>query len=62
MLVKVVTLFLVALAVLAMCGRLRSRRRPPPRDRRADLPEKPRKCPDCGGFIIGKGACGCRER
>ena len=68
MLIKAVTLFLVVLAVLAMFGRLRTRRPPRDRqgsrqgDRRDDLPARPRKCRECGGFIIGKGACGCRER
>lgn len=57
MLFKIITLFLVAMAVLAMFGRLRLGRGAP----RKDLPRRPRKCPDCGGFIIGKGPCGCRK-
>ncbi len=52
MLVKVVVLFLVIMAVLAMFGRLRL-----PGIRRAD----PRKCGRCGRFLIGKGPCDCRK-
>ena len=50
MLVKIVVLFLVGMAVLAMFGRLRL-----PRIGRKD----PRKCARCGRFLIGKGPCDC---
>lgn len=56
MLVKIITLFLVAMAVLAMFGRLRIGRP----GRRDGLPPKPRKCPDCGSFVIGEGPCPCK--
>jgi hypothetical protein len=52
MLVKVVVLFLVAMAVLAMFGRLRL-----PRLGRKDA----RKCTRCGRFLIGKGPCDCSK-
>jgi hypothetical protein len=50
MLVKVVVLFLVIMAVLAMFGRLRI-----PGLRGRDT----RKCSRCGRFLIGKGPCDC---
>ena len=59
MLIKGVTLFLIALAVLAMFGKWRLRL--PGRDRRADLPPMPKKCRACGAPIIGKGPCACRS-
>jgi len=52
MLVKIVTIFLVFMAVLAMFGKLRLL-----------LPKKMRNiakaCPDCGRHKIGKGPCPC---
>jgi hypothetical protein len=54
MLVKVITFFLIGMAVLAMFGRLRF-----PRPK-TGLPPKPRKCPDCGAYLIGKGPCRCK--
>lgn len=59
MLVKVVTLFIVAMAVLAIFGRLRfpsaiTRNLP----RRGAVPG-PRKCAQCGRYLIGKGGCDC---
>ena len=53
MIVKVVFLFLIAMAVLAMFGRLRF----PGQQRLADA-----KCRDCGRFRIGKGPCPCKAR
>ena len=54
MLVKIVTIFLVFIAVLAMFGKARLL-----------LPEKMRhvalKCPSCGRHRIGKGVCPCGE-
>lgn len=52
MLIKVVLLFLVLMAVLAIFGRLRL-----PGITRKD----PRKCRSCGRFLIGKGPCDCRK-
>lgn len=48
--VKVVSLFLIGMLVLAMFGRLRL----PGMKRLAS-----RKCPSCGRYRIGKGPCSC---
>lgn len=48
--VKIVTLFLIGMAVLAMFGRLRF-----PGSK--TLASK--KCPSCGRYRIGKGPCPC---
>jgi hypothetical protein len=57
MLVKIVTLFLIAMAVLAMFGRLRmpkfGKKTPPPLRAR-------KSCTRCGRFIIGKSECDCK--
>lgn len=54
MLIKIVTLFLIFMAVLAMFGKLRW-----------ILPRRPKlmagKCPDCGRYLIGKGTCPCKK-
>ncbi|MEZ5912610.1 MAG: hypothetical protein R3D84_10660 [Paracoccaceae bacterium] len=50
MIVKIITLFLVAMAVLAMFGLLRLRWLDPRRNAR---------CGACGRPRIGKGPCGC---
>jgi len=49
---KIVTLFLVFMAVLAMFGKLRL----PKITRRHGLP-KPRLCKDCGRYNLRGGAC-----
>jgi hypothetical protein len=49
-LVKIVTLFLIGMAVLAMFGRLRM-----PRLR---LPAR-RNCKSCGAPLVGRGPCPC---
>ena len=54
MVVKIVTLFLIAMAVLAMFGKLRLGWLKPP--------ARPKKCPDCGAYVIGKGSCACQNR
>ena len=51
-LVKIVTLFLVGMAVLAMFGKLRF-------PGQKQLQSK--KCAKCGRFKIGKGPCPCRK-
>jgi len=53
MVVKIITLFLVGMGVLAMFGKLRL-----PGGRRVSL-NKPRKCPRCGRYQLGKGPCPC---
>lgn len=46
MLVKIVSLLLVFLAVLALFGRFR-------------FPRVANKCPSCGRYRIGRGPCPC---
>lgn len=48
--IKIVSLFLIAMAVLAMFGKLRF-----PGKGRLDAA----KCPSCGRYRIGKGPCAC---
>ncbi|RYG90474.1 hypothetical protein EU803_14735 [Loktanella sp. IMCC34160] len=50
MLFKVITFFLIGMAVLAMFGKLRF----PGRDRLRNA-----KCSNCGRFRIGRGPCSC---
>lgn len=50
MIVKIVFLFLIGMAVLAMFGRLRF----PGQKRLSSM-----KCPRCGRYRIGKGPCDC---
>ncbi|WP_167853552.1 hypothetical protein [Roseovarius aestuariivivens] len=52
MIVKIVILFLVAMGVLAMFGKLRF----PGQQKLASA-----KCPKCGRFRIGKGPCVCQK-
>ncbi len=52
MIVKIVVLFLAAMAVLAMFGRFRF-----PGQKRLGAA----KCPRCGKFKIGKGPCSCQK-
>ncbi len=53
MIVKIVILFLIAMGVLAMFGRLRL----PGRGGRGRL--KTRPCPHCGRPRLGRGPCDC---
>lgn len=53
MIVKIVTLFLIGIAVLAMFGRLNY----PGRTKLQNA-----KCKSCGRFRIGKGPCPCGGR
>lgn len=60
--IKIVTLFLIGMGVLAMFGRLRM----PPAirkitERRKDLPPKPKTCKRCGAPRVGTGPCPCGE-
>jgi len=50
LIVKIVTLFLIGIGVLAMFGKLRI----PGQKRLAAA-----RCPKCGKFRIGKGPCAC---
>jgi hypothetical protein len=53
--IKIVSLFLIAMIGLALFGRLRM---PGSGGRRA---AKPRKCPKCGRYLIGSGPCSCSK-
>ena len=53
MVVKIVSLFLIAMAVLAMFGKLRIGW--------LKKPARQKKCPDCGAYIIGNGPCACQK-
>lgn len=53
MIVKIVSLFLVGMALLAMIGKLRF-----PGQKRLQSA----KCPKCGRYRIGKGPCPCRKK
>ena len=64
MLLKIVSFFLIGIAVLAIFGRLRfpgGARRLGRRADRDKLPPKPAKCPRCGAFIVGSGPCPCEK-
>ncbi|WP_199178541.1 hypothetical protein [Acidimangrovimonas sediminis] len=54
--VKLVSLFLIAIVVLAMFGRLRV---PGMKGRKLS---KPGTCPRCGRFRIGRGPCPCETK
>ncbi|MDZ4094127.1 MAG: hypothetical protein U1D35_04355 [Paracoccaceae bacterium] len=60
MILKIISLFLVGMAVLAMFGRLRFpgklKRHLPGQGKAA---AKPATCIRCGRFLIGKSACDC---
>lgn len=49
---KIVAIFLVVMAVLAMFGKLRF-----PGQKQINS----RRCPSCGRFKIGKGPCACKK-
>ncbi len=49
---KIITFFLISMAVLAMFGKLRL-----PGQKKLQS----RRCPQCGRFKIGKGPCPCRK-
>ncbi|MEX0303367.1 MAG: hypothetical protein AB3N24_13190 [Leisingera sp.] len=49
---KIVAIFLVVMAVLAMFGKLRF-----PGQKQINS----RRCPSCGRFRIGKGPCACKK-
>ncbi len=54
--VKVVSLFLIAILALGMFGKLRL---PGTRKRRGI--KTARKCPSCGAYLIGDGPCKCKQ-
>ncbi len=58
--IKIVTFFLIGMVILAIFGRLRLPRLPRPPKYNAKL-KAPRRCPRCGGFIVGGGSCNCEK-
>lgn len=58
--VKVVSLFLIAMIVLAMLGRLKM----PKIGLRKGRPKvaEARKCPDCGNYVLTGADCGCKSK
>jgi hypothetical protein len=59
MLVKIATIFLAFMAVLAMFGRLKLPKLP---DNKITRRLGGAKCPDCGRHRMGKGPCDCGRR
>lgn len=55
MLIKVATLFLIGMLILALFGKLRGPK-PGPKLQNAQ------KCPECGAFLIGNGIHQCAGR
>lgn len=61
MILKIMTLFLVGMAVLAMFGKLRM----PKIGKRGDKTlgsRTTKKCKHCGSYMIGKGPCPCQKK
>jgi hypothetical protein len=58
MLIKVVSLFLVVMVVLALFGRWRTGGAKRARGERV-LPS--RRCPSCAGYAVGPAACPCGQ-
>ncbi|WP_233270553.1 hypothetical protein [Chachezhania sediminis] len=59
MILKAVTLFLIAMGVLAMFGKLRLPGATGGRTRPGSRVETALKCPSCGRYRIGKTPCDC---
>ena len=55
MILKIISLFLIGIGVLAMFGKLRVLK-PKPKPKAVVI------CKDCGSHIIGKGPCACKTR
>jgi hypothetical protein len=62
MMVKVILLFLLVMAALAVFGRLRFPRLPGRGSKGGPTAlAKPEICPKCGRYQIGKAACDCQK-
>ncbi|TDT74034.1 hypothetical protein BDE40_2819 [Litoreibacter halocynthiae] len=57
MIFKIITLFLVGMAVLAMFGKLKFPKVGPKLGAKTAL-----KCSKCGSYRIGKGPCPCQKK
>ncbi len=62
MIIRVVLIFLIAMLVLAMFGRLRMPKIGRGRDKGANKVGKARKCKSCGSYILGDGPCACGRK
>lgn len=60
MIIKAITLFLIAIGVLAMFGKLRAPKIDNPFKRDKTLSAS--KCKKCGSYILGKGPCACEKQ
>ncbi len=60
MLIKTILLFLIAMGVLALFGRLRFPRLSKREGKKTALLAKPEICPRCGRYQIGKTHCDCQ--
>lgn len=58
MIIKAVSLFLIAMLVLGMFGKLRL---PKPGGKRGRI-KSAKKCKSCGGYVLGEGPCRCKDR
>ena len=59
MIIKAITLFLIAMGVLAMFGKLRAPKIDNPFKRDKTLSAT--KCKKCGSYILCKGPCACEK-
>ena len=59
--IKIVSLFLIFMAVLAMFGRLRLPKSITRIAQKGALPPRPKKCRKCGAPRLGRGPCPCGE-
>jgi hypothetical protein len=58
MLLRIILIFLLVMAVIAMFGRWRTRTKLPPQQKSGKIPG-PVICGKCGSYIIGQGDCAC---
>jgi hypothetical protein len=59
--IKLVTLFLIVIVVLAMFGKLGWLGTLAPKSLRKAVRRKPALCKSCGRHIIGSGDCDCKQ-
>jgi len=58
MILRVVVLFLLFMLIMGMVKKFFN----PEARKKSGRLSRPRKCTDCGRFLIGSGPCGCRDR
>ncbi len=61
MIIKAVSLFLIAMLVLGMFGKLRMPKIGPKSGKSARI-KNAQKCKHCGGYVLGEGPCPCRDQ